>query len=462
MKNFFRKSKKRIENEPPEAENKIEFNMNKIQPDSKSKDIELLKTEIDKLKELVITSFPIDRKEKDNNEIINNLNKNLFDFYNQVEDILGEMKEITDIDLQKLSFMIAANSAIIDSLSDFVELSVQDTVKSKDISAVLLYSLEIGKQNISRIIDAIRELNAFSRRIGEEIKHVDDISEKTHVLSINASIEAARVGMHGKGFAVVSQEIRKLATKTANTVKSIKDIINQMFTKIEKGFDSSSISDENLFEIDNQVKQTVDLLLKISDSTKNLLEPSKEAKSNYNEIVDIIDNFVSRNYSFITAFENFTENVKNYIDSSEEIDLESENDSFDEIKRRITEQIGTIEAMYNRVFQTSVSVNDFEKNQDFTAEFERLKNEIELVIESVDKDKNSFLIKAKSIYYRNKSFLVNIPVYIPAETSIIVELKTEKQKFKNLEAVVEKVFSGGDDGFNTVIMLSKIPKKMKI
>lgn len=96
---------------------------------------------------------------------------------------------------------------------------------------------EIAEESATRI----RELEKLSKDIEQFAGVISSISNRTNILSLNASIEAARAGEHGRGFAVVASEVRNLAAQSAKSSKEITDTITMVQQSVGKTVDSMKI-----------------------------------------------------------------------------------------------------------------------------------------------------------------------------------------------------------------------------
>jgi methyl-accepting chemotaxis protein len=163
--------------------------------------------------------------------------------------------------LQETSASLEQITATIRQNSDNAKHASQLAVSSRD-------SAEKGGTGAVETVAAMGEIKASSAKISEIITTIDEIAFQTNLLSVNASVEAARAGVHGNGFKVVATEVRNLAQRSAANAKEIKALIKGSVRKVENGSTLVTNSGSTLKEIVTSVKRVSDIVGEIAAASQ--------------------------------------------------------------------------------------------------------------------------------------------------------------------------------------------------
>jgi len=178
---------------------------------------------------------------------------------------------------------------------------------------------KVGNQRVGDLMVAMEKITDSSQKIAKIIKTIDEIAFQTNLLALNAAVEAARAGEHGLGFAVVAEEVKNLAERSAGAAKEITGIIEASIDQVKAGTEVANKTKESFTEILNGIKKTSDLIGEIAISAKEQAEGMNQIATAMGSVDQITQQNASASEETAAAAEELNAQALSMLDNVSEL-----------------------------------------------------------------------------------------------------------------------------------------------
>ncbi len=311
--------------------------------------VRAIKSLASSLKELVMNVADATRRLLGSSKELEDVSASLEESIVQLNDATSQLADAAQSQANDATSAAESVSQITTTVSSIMdraktsERNVSETIEalSENAESVVSISESLHRQveEMAKLVQSVKQLGDMAENISGIVDTVTEIAEQTNLLALNAAIEAARAGEAGRGFAVVADEIRKLAERSEESASDIRSILRGLVEKIEEVVQSITERFRVLEAEGNKLKS-------VASQTKELGEKSQIILASIQEIIDAIGEVEEQIRVVSTAVEQMAAVAEENSATAEEISASTA--SMEEMSKKLMKSVEDIREVAGR------------------------------------------------------------------------------------------------------------------
>ena len=225
---------------------------------------------IEAFKETIIHAKSVSTGTSDESLNLNNVVVKLTENSESTEEKISEINVLVEDIGSKLDDMEESTVTVTEDLENTFNIIDGFITKLSSVVEVI----EQGSEHQEELSQKVEALTDQAKNIKDVLGIISDIADQTNLLALNAAIEAARAGEHGRGFAVVADEVRKLAERTQKSLSEISSNVNLITQNVAEIADETSLTSKNM---NNIAESTQEIITASQETKENLTSTEKQA-----------------------------------------------------------------------------------------------------------------------------------------------------------------------------------------
>jgi len=206
-------------------------------------------------------------------------------------DILLKNVNILNQNSNEAAAALEETAAALEEITGNISSNTENVIKMSNFTTQVTTSVTSGEALANETTKAMDEIDKEVNAINDAITVIDQIAFQTNILSLNAAVEAATAGEAGKGFAVVAQEVRNLASRSAEAANEIKALVQNATVKANSGKKTSNEMINGYKTLNENVSKTIDLIKDVEMASKEQLTGIEQI----NDAVNSLDQQTQQN-----------------------------------------------------------------------------------------------------------------------------------------------------------------------